>query len=426
MKQQSLADIQMITTQILQGMKREPLASANAGLQKLGNAPVAALVDRLIEEAAQARASDIHIEPQAKVLRIRLRIDGNLCERHELPLAVHVFLVSRIKIISSLDITEKRIPQDGRFFYLYNERRIDIRVSTMPVMDGEKIVLRLLNATERLLSMDELGFSLQNKKLFRTLCHRPYGMVINSGPVNSGKTTTLYAALHELNDVSKNIVTLEDPVEYSLPGINQIQVSAKGKLTFPLGLRSVLRQDPNIIMIGEIRDSETAEIAVRAALTGHLVFTTLHTNGALGCISRLLDMGIEPYLLAAALQGVLAQRLVRRICPSCREEFDVLPGSLEAYFLAESYHLGQKLLRGRGCPACNWSGYKGRIPIHEVLFLDEEFRLALQEKKDILQLRELAGRHLTSMKMDGKEKILAGYTTISEVVSAIDDDSKRS
>jgi len=326
--------------------------------------------------------------------------------------------------MSALDITEKRIPQDGRFFYLYGERRIDIRVSTMPVMAGEKIVLRLLNAAERLLRIDELGFSMQNKQLFRELCHRPHGMVINSGPVNSGKTTTLYAALHELNDVSKNIVTLEDPIEYSLEGINQIQVSAKGKLTFPLGLRSVLRQDPNIIMIGEIRDTETAEIAVRAALTGHLVFTTLHTNGAIGCISRLLDMGIEPYLLAAALQGVLAQRLVRRICTSCREEYIVRPGSLEAYFLGENYHLGQKLLHGRGCPACNGSGYKGRIPIHEVLFLDDEFRLALQEKRDILQLKELAGTSLTSMKMDGKEKILAGYTTIAEVVSAIDDDDK--
>ena len=416
------ATIQMITAKILHG-RRNDMSAISGGLQKLENAPVAELVDRLIEQAIQARASDIHIEPQGEMLRIRFRIDGELCEMHELPMGVHAFLISRIKIISSLDITEKRLPQDGRFLYDCQGRNIDIRVSTMPILQGEKIVLRLLNAADRLLAIDELGFSLANKKMFRDLCHKPYGLLLNTGPVNSGKTTTLYAALSELNEVNKNIVTLEDPVEYCLPGINQIQVTQKGKLTFPIGLRSVLRQDPNIIMVGEIRDGETAEIAVRAALTGHLVFSTLHTNNALGSIFRLLDMGIEPYLLAASLQGVLAQRLVRRICPACREAYTVLADSREAAFLGTCYRAGLQLQRGRGCPECNGTGYKGRLAIHEFLLLEDDFRLALQSGADLLRLREIACRNMVMMQADGREKILSGQTTVAEVVRAVYDSS---
>ena len=277
------------------------------------DAPVIMLVDKIIQQAIDVNASDIHIEPTAEIVRIRFRIDGQLCETHELPISVHAFFVSRLKIMSSLDTTETRMPQDGRIHYEYAQKTIDLRISTMPVMYGEKVVIRILDKSASLLQTSELGFSPANFKLFTDLCHRSYGMILNTGPVNSGKTTTLYAALNAINTPSKNIITIEDPVEYCLDGISQIQVNPKKGLSFSVGLRSILRQDPNIIMVGEIRDKETAEIAVRAALTGHLVFSTLHTNNAIGAIVRLFDMGIEPFLIASSILGVLAQRLVRKI-----------------------------------------------------------------------------------------------------------------
>ena len=381
------------------------------------DAPVIMLVDKIIQQAIDAKASDIHIEPTAEIVRIRFRIDGQLREMHELPISVHAFFVSRLKIISALDTTETRIPQDGRIHYTYEQKTIDLRISTMPVMYGEKVVIRILDKSAALLQTTELGFSPANFKLFTDLCHSPYGMILNSGPVNSGKTTTLYAALNELNMPSKNIITIEDPVEYCLDGINQIQVNPKTGLSFSVGLRSILRQDPNIMMVGEIRDKETAEIAVRAALTGHLVFSTLHTNNAMGAIVRLFDMGIEPFLIASSILGVLAQRLVRKICPDCKEAYRVNEKSPEYKYLGDLYQPGTILYRGRGCESCGGTGYKGRMAIQEVLVMTDDIRASFQNGISISMIKHSVSQaNMVPLYQDGIQKALAGDTTLAEIV----------
>lgn len=422
MSQSDAEAIERISVQIAHE-KQYGIHTGADRLQKSGESPIASLVNHLLTEAIEARASDIHLEPQADMLRVRFRIDGTLSTRHGLSMAVHAFLVSKLKILSGLDIAEKRLPQDGRFIFREQEAPIDIRVAVMPQQYGEKMVLRLLDPANRFLHMDELGFSRENKRIFQKLCQRPYGMVLNTGPVNSGKTTTLYAALQELNQESKNIITLEDPIEYVLPGINQIPVSEKGKLTFSSGMRSVLRQDPDIIMLGEIRDQETAKTAVQAALTGHLVFSTLHTNGAVASLFRLLEMGVEPYLLAASLQGVLAQRLVRRLCPECREKEMIKKGSGEGLFFNR---IGREppagIFHPTGCSACNGSGYKGRIPLHEILVMDDKLRFQMQQATDIVSLRRAAGYTMQSMEKDAGEKIAAGETSWEEVAKILYED----
>ena len=422
MNQSDAEAIERISVQIAHE-KQYGIHTGADRLQKSGESPVASLVNHLLTEAIEARASDIHLEPQADMLRVRFRIDGTLSTRHELSMAVHAFLISRLKILSGLDIAEKRLPQDGRFVFGERRASIDVRVAVMPQQHGEKIVLRLLDPANRLLHIDELGFSEKNKRTFQLLCQRPYGMILNTGPVNSGKTTTLYAALQELNQESKNIITLEDPIEYVIPGINQIPVSEKGKLTFSSGMRSVLRQDPDIIMVGEIRDRETATIAVRAALTGHLVFSTLHTNGTVASLFRLLEMGVEPYLLAASLQGILAQRLVRRLCPVCHQKIAVQKGSPEmAFFQQAGYEAPAVLFQPQGCPVCNGRGYQGRIPLHEMLVFDDGLRLQLQQHTDIVTLQKLAEHHLLSMKKDAAEKLSAGETSWEEVQKILYED----
>lgn len=384
---------------------------------RLEHAPVVALVDRIIDEAIECWATDIHIEPWDGKVRIRLRIDGQLCVRHgTLPGELHAFLVSRLKVMAKLKITERRLPQDGRILYAFAGQQVDIRISTMPMLEGEKVVLRLLDMSHSLLDISGLSFSRKNEDLFRKLCHAPHGMFINSGPVNSGKTTTLYAALQALNVVERNIVTIEDPVEYHIPGLNQIQVNPQVELTFARGLRSVLRQDVDVIMVGEIRDEETARIAVRAALTGHLIFTTLHTNSALGAVFRLLEMKIEPYLFAAAVLGIMAQRLVRRLCPSCREKYVVLPGSQEAAFLGRSYHQGMQLYRASGCETCGYTGYLGRMAIQEILVIDDEIRQAVMAGADINRLTSLVESSAReSLLTDGLAKAIEGHTSLAEI-----------
>jgi type II secretory ATPase GspE/PulE/Tfp pilus assembly ATPase PilB-like protein len=381
------------------------------------DAPIVSLVNQLINEAIESDASDIHIEPVNQLIRIRLRIDGELSEWHQpLPAQMQAVLISRIKIMSQLNTTEHRLPQDGRISYPYHDHNVDIRVSTMPVMGGEKLVLRLLNGSQQLKAIAELDLSAPNETLFRRWSHMPYGLIASCGPVNSGKTTSLYAALNELNSIHKNIVTIEDPIEYSLSGVNQIQVNTKMELTFAAGLRSILRQDPDIIMVGEIRDEETAEIAIRAALTGRLLFTTLHTGDAVGSIFRLLDMGIMPYLLSAALIGIVAQRLVRRLCPQCRELYTVESSSPEAVLLGRHFYPGIQLYHARGCEICHHTGYRGRLAIHELLPVSDILRAAILQRQDLPTFRKLtAATGMTSLLDDGIEKSIAGLTTIQEV-----------
>ena len=381
------------------------------------DAPIVSLVNQLINEAIESNASDIHIEPVNQLIRIRLRIDGELSEWHQpLPAQMQAVLISRIKIMSQLNTTEHRLPQDGRISYPYHAHTVDIRVSTMPVMGGEKLVLRLLNGSQQLKAIAELDLSTSNETLFRRWSHMPYGLIASCGPVNSGKTTSLYAALNELNSIHKNIVTIEDPIEYSLTGVNQIQVNAKMELTFAAGLRSILRQDPDIIMVGEIRDEETAEIAIRAALTGRLLFTTLHTGDAVGAIFRLLDMGIMPYLLSASLIGIVAQRLVRRLCPQCREIYTVETASPEAVLLGRHFYPGIQLYHACGCDICHHTGYRGRLAIHELLPVSDNLRAAILQRSDLPTFRRLtAAMGLTSLLDDGIEKSIAGLTTIQEV-----------
>lgn len=414
MNQSKAESFQVLTASVLSGIYQHERASV---LPTVTDAPIVALVNHMIDEAIENHASDIHIEPIHEGIRIRMRIDGELFEwQKPLPLPMQAVLTARIKIMSQLDTTEHRLPQDGRISYKYKSEAVDIRVSTMPVMDGEKIVLRLLNGSRQLMKIAELDFSPRNEALFQRWSHMPYGLITACGPVNSGKTTSLYAALSELNTIRKNIVTIEDPIEYSLAGVNQIQVNSKINLTFAKGLRSTLRQDPDIIMVGEIRDEETAEIAIRAALTGRLLFTTLHTGDAVGAIFRLLDMGIVPYLLSASLIGIVAQRLVRRLCPACRKAYFVEEGSAEAIQLGKYFRPGIKLYQAIGCDACNCTGYKGRIAIHELLPITDALRTAIIKRQDLPAFRELAVESgMVSLFEDGIEKSIAGLTTLQEV-----------
>ena len=379
----------------------------------VGAAPVVALTDALIREAVEMNASDIHIEPMKDRLRVRYRIDGMLREMHgKLPLKLKDVLLSRLKIMAKLDTTERRLPQDGRIAFEADKGTVDIRISTMPVILGETAVLRLLSGSRRLLHLDELGFTSENRRLFEDWCRRPSGLILNCGPVNSGKTTTLYAALNELNTAEKNIVTIEDPVEYFLPGVNQIQVGSDTKMTFARGVRSLMRQDFDVGMVGEIRDEETAEIAVRAAMTGRLLFSTLHTGSAAGAVFRMLDMGVKPYLLAASLLGIMAQRLVRRLCPECREAYEA--DEDETRFLAMHGHESRRLFRSRGCGKCRGTGYSGRMALHELLTASPAVQRAVAgEGCDMERLVKEAG--MVTLAEDGIKKAAEGRTSLAEV-----------
>jgi type IV pilus assembly protein PilB len=391
--------------------------SLTAELQTAEDAPIIGLVNSFLSQAIKNAASDIHIEPQDKMLRVRFRIDGMLREVGSFPRDIHPAIVARIKIISEMDIAEKRIPQDGRVKIKEADRDVDVRVSTLPTIMGEKIVMRLLDQNAVILDIDKLGFSTENLNKYRNFYSQSYGMVLVTGPTGSGKTTTLYSTLSKVNSPNENIITLEDPVEYRLPGINQVQVNPKAGLTFASGLRSVLRQDPNIVLVGEIRDSETANIAIRAALTGHLVFSTLHTNDAAGTVTRLLDMDVEPYLVASSVLGVVAQRLVRTICPRCKEHYTPSPDSLEYLFLGVEPNSSITLYRGIGCSHCNHTGYRGRMAIHEVMPITSQIREAINCKASSDVISKIAiTQGMSTMCHDGIQKAILGLTDIREVM----------
>lgn len=385
-------------------------------LQAADDAPVITIVNNLFRQAVRDRASDIHIEPQEKHLRVRFRIDGCLREVSSFPINIHAVILSRIKIMSNMDIAEKRLPQDGHFQITENARTIDIRVSTLPAIFGEKVVLRILDKKEILLDINKLGFSAKNLSTYRNLFSQAYGMLLVTGPTGSGKTTTLYSTLAELCTPEKNVITIEDPVEYWLEGINQVQVNHRAGLNFANGLRAILRQDPNIVMVGEIRDRETADMAIRAALTGHLVLSTLHTNNAPSAITRLMDMGIEPFLVSAAVIGVIAQRLVRMICPDCSTAYVPAVESSEREMVPAEL----SLRRGSGCARCGHTGYWGRMAIHEIMPLSPRLRKQINERVSVDEIKAVAiSEGMISMREDGIAKAINGFTTLSEVTRVV-------
>ncbi|WP_433945226.1 GspE/PulE family protein [Paenibacillus sp. SN-8-1] len=379
------------------------------------DAPVVRLVNQMIQQAVQLRASDIHVDPGENGVTIRYRIDGVLRKERAIPKQMQGYIIARLKIMAQLNIAERRLPQDGRMKFQYDFKMIDIRVSSLPTVDGEKIVLRLLDLTSGIKAIQNLGFNDHNQRTFQEMIEKPYGILLITGPTGSGKTTTLYSALNQLNTDERNIITVEDPVEYQLEGINQVHVNPNIGLTFAAGLRSILRQDPNIIMVGEIRDSETAQIAIRASLTGHLVLSTLHTNDSVSSITRFRDMGVESYLIASSLIGIVAQRLVRRICSDCKEMVAV--SQEESFFLRSRGIYAEQVHRGRGCGSCNMTGYRGRVAIHEVLYVNNEVRELINSSATLNELREAAVKQgMIQLMEDGLDKVLLGVTTLQEVL----------
>lgn len=391
--------------------------SADEG--ETGEAPVIKMVTLLLLEAVRLRASDIHLEPMEKKFRIRFRIDGVLQEMPAPPKKLHGSIISRLKIMTgTMSIAEKRLPQDGRIQVRLGTKSIDLRVSSVPTVHGESIVMRILDKSSLVLGLPELGFLSDDQATFENLIKQPDGILLVTGPTGSGKTTTLYACLNLLNKPDRKIITVEDPVEYQLTGINQVQVKAEIGMTFPAALRSILRQAPNIIMIGEIRDAETAQIAINASLTGHLVLSTLHTNDATSAVARLVDIGIKPFLVASSLRAAMAQRLVRKLCPECKE-----PGSLSEYEmrtlrLQPSMLTSATPMRPVGCPACRHKGYRGRSGIFEIFLVDDEIRNLIVNNATSLQLRNRARElGMRTLREDGIRKVLAGITTAEEVIA---------
>lgn len=386
------------------------------------DASIIKFVNQILTEAIDRRATDVHFEPFEDALRVRYRVDGLLQEAN-IPPEVRQFqaaIVSRLKILSHLDIAEKRLPQDGRMKLKAASREIDVRVSVIPMLHGEAVVLRLLDRGVMLLGLESLGMSPRDRAAFERILTLPHGIVLVTGPTGSGKTTTLYAGMSRINDVERKIITIEDPIEYHLRGINQIQVSAKAGLTFARGLRSILRHDPDVVLVGEIRDRETAEIAVQASLTGHLVFSTLHTNDAPSAITRLVDMGIDPYLVASSLEMVLAQRLVRLICQACKKAF--APPDIEAFREEFDGTCPSVLYRGEGCHECQGTGYRGRTGIFEVMPISETIREMILERAAAGQIRKVAsGQGMRSLRTDGQRLVLDGKTTLEEVLRVTKD-----
>jgi general secretion pathway protein E len=385
-------------------------------------APVVRLVNLLIEGAISSEASDIHIEPFEDTLRIRYRIDGILYEQEAPPRRLQAAVTSRIKIMAEMNIAERRLPQDGRIRVTLHGQRVDIRVSTIPTVHGESIVMRLLQRSSVFLPLERLGFPGDTLKRFESLIKRPHGILLVTGPTGSGKTTTLYAALDKINGPGVKIITVEDPVEYQLKGVNQIPVKPKIGLSFAQGLRHIVRQDPDVILVGEIRDLETAEIAIQASLTGHLVFSTLHTNDAPGAITRLQDMGVEGYLVASVLEGVLAQRLVRRICPACRVPDTPSKADLDA--LGIEAPAGTVLFRGKGCEDCRGTGYRGRSGIYELFGIDEDSRSLILRHASTRDIRQHAiQRGMVTLRMDGFKRACEGVTTVEEILRVTQEDA---
>lgn len=385
-------------------------------LEKMGSeSPVIRFVNYLIFDAIKNGASDIHIEPKEKALKVRYRIDGLLFEAMNPPQALHAAIVSRMKIMANLDISERRLPQDGRIRAVVHGRKVDLRMSTLPTAYGEKVVVRILDNRSISVPLEELGFSEQALTIWKNQIDQPHGILLVTGPTGSGKTTTLYSSLRCMDGNKLNISTVEDPIEYHLAQATQVQVHDKIGMTFAAALRSLLRQDPDVVMLGEIRDAETARIAVQASLTGHLVLSTLHTNDAPSSITRLINVGVEPYLISAALNAILAQRLVRRICPHCREE--QVPTDEMREFIQLQGFTGQKLFHGAGCDRCRKTGYSGRLGIYELLVMDDKLRDMVTSNPDVTQLRKYCReRGLVTLRDDGFDKVKSGLTTVDEVL----------
>ncbi len=385
-------------------------------------APVVRLVNLLVENAIGSEASDIHIEPFEDTLRVRYRIDGILYDQEAPPRRLQAAVTSRIKIMAEMNIAERRLPQDGRIRVTLHGRRVDIRVSTIPTVHGESIVMRLLDRGSVFFPLERLGFPPDTLARFEALITRPHGIVLVTGPTGSGKTTTLYAALDKINSPDRKIITIEDPVEYQLKGVNQIPVKPKIGLTFATGLRHIVRQDPDVILVGEIRDLETAEISIQAALTGHLVFSTLHTNDAPSAITRLQDMGVEPYLLSSVLEGVLAQRLVRKICGACRAPDHVSAADLEALGVGADPHTA--LFHGKGCDECRGTGYRGRIGIYELFPITEDVRSLTLRRASSREIRRHAmDAGMVTLRLDGWHKAVQGLTTVEEILRVTQEDA---
>ncbi|MBL7002736.1 MAG: type II secretion system ATPase GspE [Gammaproteobacteria bacterium] len=393
------------------------LAEPEDLLENDDDAPIIRLINALITESIKKNASDIHIEPFESRLSVRFRVDGVLQEVLQPPRQIASLLVSRIKVMAKLDIAEKRLPQDGRIALKMGNRPVDIRVSTLPSGHGERVVLRILDKQAGRLELNHLGMNERTRDLLAQLINKPHGIILVTGPTGSGKTTSLYAMLSQLNDSERNILTVEDPIEYDLDGIGQTPVNTKVDMTFAKGLRAILRQDPDVVMVGEIRDNETAQIAVQASLTGHLVLSTLHTNSAVGAITRLMDMGIEPFLLSSTLLGVLSQRLVRQICPTCKTPFEPSAKDVELYHLDDSKTLYQSV----GCDDCLHMGFKGRQGIYELLSIDENLSRMIHDGTSQQDMQDYANKQSTSIRQDGLEKVYQGLTTLNEVVRVTKD-----
>ncbi len=385
-------------------------------IKDISNAPIVKLINLILSDAINSNSSDIHIEPFEKYLKIRYRIDGVLYEQKKLPIESLGAITTRIKILSNMNIAEKRIPQDGRMKIEYNSKSVDLRVSSIPTINGEKIVIRILRQDSVHVGKDKLGMDEQEIKVLERMIKIPYGIILVTGPTGSGKSTTLYTILNELNNNEKNIITVEDPVEYVLDGVNQVNVNNKAGLTFATGLRSILRQDPDIVMIGEMRDSETAEIAVRAAITGHLVLSTIHTNDAASSIMRLVDMGIEPYLVAMALGGIIAQRLVRTICPNCSESYEASNYEKEVLEIHKNEQL--TLYKGKGCVKCHHSGYHGRVGVYEIMEITKEHRELIMNRASAEELKQLSieKNNIQTIRKSCTNLVISGVTTFDELV----------
>ncbi|WP_440056252.1 type II secretion system ATPase GspE [Pseudoalteromonas sp. T1lg65] len=378
------------------------------------DAPIIKLINAMLSEAIKEGASDIHIETFEQELVIRFRVDGVLKEVLKPNRKLSSLLVSRIKVMAKLDIAEKRVPQDGRISLRIAGRAVDVRVSTMPSSFGERVVLRLLDKNNARLDLEDLGMTEANRNDFADIIAKPHGIILVTGPTGSGKSTTLYAGMTQINSKDRNILTVEDPIEYEIPGIGQTQVNPKVDMTFARGLRAILRQDPDVVMVGEIRDLETAQIAVQASLTGHLVLSTLHTNTASGAITRMEDMGVEPFLLSSSLLGVLSQRLVRTLCPKCKQAH--LADDRECELLGVEANSGIKIYRAVGCEECNFNGYKGRTGIHELLIVDEHIRELIHNGKGEQSVEKYVRKHSPSIRQDGCSRVLVGQTTLEEVL----------
>ncbi|MGH7659248.1 MAG: GspE/PulE family protein, partial [Gemmatimonadales bacterium] len=404
------------------GSSTDPGADLTDTRDLANQPPVIRYVNLLIREAHDSGASDIHLEATREGLRVRLRVDGVLGELPSPPNGLRAAVISRIKLLAELDIAQRMVPQDGRIRVRLESRELDLRVSTVPTLYGESVVLRLLDRGGRPVSLEELGMPQAILDEFRRLCSKSHGIILSTGPTGSGKTTTLYAALGLRHPTEEKVITLEDPVEYNLPGVTQVPVHTGSGVTFATALRSLLRQDPDVLMVGEMRDAETTAIAVQAAMTGHLVFSTLHTNDAISSLTRLADLGVESYMLAASIEGVLAQRLVRKICPDCRERYRPEPAAA-AVLAGQPVPVGGSssyLQRGRGCPGCRQTGYRGRTGIFELLPMTDALRQALLGAPDIMDLRRIAGEQgMTTLKQDGWSKAQAGITTVEEVLRVV-------